>query len=382
VKIMHVVSCGGWSSDAYWAARVCRELERAGHDATLVCRRGTEARVISRARSLGVGRIETLSLRTGLRPAADARDLRAVLGWLPGADVVHVHRSKEHWLAAIANRVSRTRRPLVRTRHIVQPIRPHALNRWLYRHATDLVVTVSEAIRRQCIAAGLVPQDRVVALPGGADGERFQPGKNGDALGRELGLPAGKPPAGVPPAGVPIVGLLSGFRVMKGHSVVVEAARSLAASGRTFHLVFVGQGPFEPAIRDSVARAGLGERASFLGFVEDPARVVGALDIALYPSLESDGMSRVLFEYLAAGRAVIASRVGVAAEVLKDGESALLVPGGDAPELARALDRLLGDPALRRRLGESAAALAHERLTGARLTARLIDHYRRLAAAP
>ncbi len=378
---MHVVSCGGWSSDAYWAARVCRELERAGHDATLVCRRGTEARVISRARSLGVERIETLSLRTGLRPAADARDLRAVLEWLPGADVVHVHRSKEHWLAAIANRVSPTRRPLVRPRHIVQPIRPHALNRWLYRHATDLVVTVSEAIRRQCIAAGLVPQDRVVALPGGADGERFRPGKDGAALGRELGLPVGKPPAGVPPAGVPIVGLLSGFRVMKGHSVVVEAARSLAASGRAFHLLFAGQGPFEPAIRDSVARAGLGDRATFLGFVDDPARAVGALDIALYPSLESDGMSRVLFEYLAAGRAVIASRVGVAAEVLKDGESALLVPGGDAPELARALDRLLGDPALRRRLGESAAALAHERLTGARLTARLIDHYRRLAPA-
>ena len=373
---MHVVSCGGWSSDAYWAARVCRELERAGHDATLVCRSGTEARVISRARSFGVERIETLSLRTGIRPAADARDLRAVLGWLPGADVVHVHRSKEHWLAAIANRVSRTRRPLVRTRHIVQPIRPHALNRWLYRQATDLVVTVSEAIRRQCIAAGLVPQDRVVALPGGADGERFQPGKDGAALGRELGLPAG-----VPPAAVPIVGLLSGFRVMKGHSVVVEAARALAATGRAFHLLFVGQGPFEPAIRESVARAGLGDRASFLGFVDDPARAVGALDIALYPSLESDGMSRVLFEYLAAGRAVIASRVGVAAEVLKDGESALLVPGGDAPELARALDRLLGDPALRRRLGERAAVLSHERLSGARVTARLIDHYRRLAAA-
>src|SRR6266542_383727 len=88
-----------------------------------------------------------------------------------------------------------------------------------------------------------------------------------------------------------------------------------------------------------------GPFTSFLGFVEDPARAVGALDIALYPPLESDGMSRVLFEYLAAGRAVIASRVGAAAEVLTDGDDALLVPGGDAPELARALDRLLGDGA-------------------------------------
>ena len=370
MKVIHLVSCSGWSSDAYWAARVCRELTRAGHEATLVCRRGTEERVVSRARGEGVQRIETLSLRSGLRPFTDLRDLRQLCGWLPGADAVHVHRSKEHWLAALANRVSGHRRPLVRTRHIVQPIRAHPLNRWLYGRATDLIVTVSEAIRRQCLAAGLAPAHRVVALPGGADGERFRPGGDGAAFRQELGLPAG----------LPIVGLVSGFRVMKGHAVVIEAAQRLAGAGRAFHLLFVGQGPFEAATREHVARAGLGDRASFLGFVEDPARVVGVLDIALYPPLESDGMSRALFEYLAAGRAVIASRVGVAAEVLTDDESALLVPGGDAPELARALDRLLSDGALRRRLGDRAATLAHERLTGARVTARLIDHYQRLMA--
>jgi glycosyltransferase involved in cell wall biosynthesis len=107
---------------------------------------------------------------------------------------------------------------------------------------------------------------------------------------------------------------------------------------------------------------------------------VGALDIALYPPLESDGMSRALFEYLASGRAVIASRVGAAAEVIRDGETALLVPGGDAPELARALERLLDDPALRHRLGQAAAALARERFTGARVAERLLEHYRDLAA--
>ena len=365
-----MVSCGGWSSDAYWAARVCCELTRAGHEATLVCRRGTEERVMSRARNEGVERIETLSFRSGLRPAADLRDMRTLRAWLPRADVVHVHRGKEHWLAAIANRLSPQRRPLVRTRHIVQPIRPHALNRWLYGQATDLVVTVSEAIRRQCLAAGLAPSDHVVALPGGADGEKFKPRLDGAGLRQDLGLPSG----------VPLVGLLSGFRVMKGHATVVEAAERLIGSGRAFHLVFVGQGPFEAATRESVVRAGLGDRVSFLGFVDDQARVVGSLDIALYPPLESDGMSRVLFEYLAAGRAVIASRVGVAAEVLTDDESAVLVPGGDAPELARALARLLDNGALRRRLGERAAALARERLTGARVAASLLDHYRRLAA--
>lgn len=371
MKVVHLVSCRGWSSDAYWAAQMCRELARSGHAATLVCPVGSEKRVMARARAEGVERIETMTLRTGLRPGADAGDLRALGKRLAAVDIVHVHRSKEHWLAALANRLSSSPRPLVRTRHIVQAVRPHALNRWLYARATDLVIAVSEAIRRQCVGAGLVPADRVVTLPGGADGERFRPADS-PALHAELGVPDD----------VPLVGLVSGFRVMKGHAIVLEAVEKVARSGRPFHLVLAGGGPFETLMREQVTRTGLSTRVSFLGFVADPARLMGALDIALYPPLESDGMSRALFEYLASGRAVIASRVGAAAEVVSDGETALLVPGGDAPELARALERLLDEPALRRGLGERALALAHARFTGARVAERLLEHYRNLGARP
>src|SRR6266545_4127910 len=213
---------------------MCREMERAGHEATLVCPTGSEKRVMTRARAEGVPRMETMTLRTGLHPGSDARDLRALGRRLTGIDIVHVHRSKEHWLAALANRRSSCPRPLVRTRHIVQAVRPHALNRWLYSRATGLVVTVSEAIRRQCVGSGLAPANRVVTLPGGADGERFR-AVDGGALHADLGVPAG----------VPIVGLVSGFRVMKGHATVLDAVEKIARSGRPFHLVFVGQGRSE-----------------------------------------------------------------------------------------------------------------------------------------
>src|SRR3989304_1433109 len=82
----------------------------AGRGPARVARRGTGERVMSRARDEGVQRIETLRLRSGLRPASDMRDLCALRAWLPGADVVHVHRGKEHWLPAIANRPSPPRR--------------------------------------------------------------------------------------------------------------------------------------------------------------------------------------------------------------------------------------------------------------------------------
>ena len=207
MKILQLMSCRGWSSDAYWAARVTRELERRGHLVTLGCRAGTEARVIDRARREGVARVTTLALAGGARPVSDGSDLRRLRAMLSDVDVVHVHRGKEHWLAAVANRLISTPRPLVRTRHIAQAVRPHAANRWLYRRGTAFVVTVTEAIRRQYVAAGLVEPDRVAALPGGADTERYHPVPRDPETYARLG---GRPDR-------PLVGMIGGLRVMKGH---------------------------------------------------------------------------------------------------------------------------------------------------------------------
>jgi glycosyltransferase involved in cell wall biosynthesis len=372
MRILQLVSCRGWSSDAYLAARVTRELERRGHAVTLGCRRGTEAKVIRRARAEGVERIVTFAFESGLGGHADVADVRRLLEWLPRVDTVHVHRGKEHWIAAVANRLSRAPRPIVRTRHIVQPVRPHAANRWLYRRATALVHTVSDAIARQYVVSGLLPPDRIVTLPGGADAEAFRPTPP-DAVARQrLGGEAGSP----------LVGMIGGLRVMKGHHVVIEAAARLGATAPRPRFAFVGRGPMEAAIRDAIQRSGLETRFTLTGFVEQLPMVVTAIDVALYVPLESEGMSRVLFEYLAAARAVIAARVGVVVDVLRDHQHAILVPAGDPDALASALAELLGDAALRGRLGRAGRDLLLERYSGARLAESLEAHYRRLAALP
>lgn len=371
MKILQLMSCRGWSSDAYWAARMTRELARRGHVVTLGCRAGTEARVIDRARREGVERLTTLSLAGGVRPVADGRDLRRLRALMQDVDVVHVHRGKEHWLAAVANRLIATPRPIVRTRHIAQAVRPHAANRWLYRRGTAFVVTVTDAIRRQYVAAGLVEPERVAALPGGADTERYRPRPRDPEMYRRLG---GHPDR-------PLIGMIAGLRVMKGHQIVVEAAARLAARRSRPHFVFIGRGPMEAIVRDAIERAGLGAGFTFAGFVDDLPAALAALDVVLYAPLDSDGMSRVIFEYLAAGRPLIASRVGVVPEVLTDGDHAALVPAGDAQALAEALERLLGDPAAASRLGEGGRRLVEARYSGARVAAALEARYASLVTA-
>jgi glycosyltransferase involved in cell wall biosynthesis len=371
VRVLQLMSCRGWSSDAYWAARITCELQARGHQVTLGCRRGTETHVIDRARREGVADIETFQFSGGVDPRGDVDDVRHLRGALHAADVVHVHRGKEHWLAAVANSVAGTRRPLVRTRHIAQAVRAHAGNRWLYRRATSLVITVTDAIAGQYIAAGLVPPERVAVLQGGADAAVYQPRPPDPTVRQVVGGTAG----------VPLVGLVGGLRVMKGHAVVVEAAARLAACGIRPRFAFVGGGAMESAIAATIARAGLESQFTMAGWISDLPGVMSALDIALYVPLESDGMSRVVFEYLAAGRPLIASRVGVVPEVLADGRHAVLVAGGDAGTLAAALERLLADAPLRARLGENGRALVLERYSGARVAEALEGHYARLLAA-
>ena len=116
--------------------------------------------------------------------------------------------------------------------------------------------------------------------------------------------------------------------------------------------------------------------------VDDLPRVLAALDLVLYVPLESDGMSRVVFECLAAGRPLIASRVGVVPEVLTDGEHAVLVPAGDGAALADAIAHMLGDATVRERLGQAGRTLVEGRYSGARLAAALEARYLRLVTAP
>ena len=370
MNVLQLVSCRGWSSDAYWAARATAELGRRGHAVTLGCRRGTERAVIERARAEGVERVSVFDFAGGLRPAADLADVRRLRSAIAASDVVHVHRGKEHWLAAVAARLVGGR-PIVRTRHIAQAIRPHAGNRWLYGRATSLVVSVTEAIRGQCMAAGLLPAERIVTLPGGADADVYRPHPADATVRKALG---GEP-------GRPLVGMIAGLRVMKGHRVVIEAASRLAGRGAPPRIAFVGRGPHEASLREAIARAGLDGHVTLAGFARDVPAVMSALDVGVYVPLESDGMSRVVFEYLAAGCPLIAARVGVVPEVLTDGTHAALVPAGDPDALAGAIAALLADPARRARLAENGRRLVVERYSGARLAAALESHYARLAAA-
>jgi glycosyltransferase involved in cell wall biosynthesis len=116
-------------------------------------------------------------------------------------------------------------------------------------------------------------------------------------------------------------------------------------------LVFVGKGDQEHALRELADRNSLKDRVKFLGWRDDVNEIMSLFDIFVLPSL-NEGMGRVLVEAMAAGRPVIASKVGGIPDLIKDGQNGFLVAPGDEQSLANRIKLLIEDRQLAHRMGD------------------------------
>jgi len=177
-------------------------------------------------------------------------------------------------------------------------------------------------------------------------------------------------------------GFVGSLRPWHGIADMVEAFRRVAPEFDC-RLLVVGTGPEEEHVTALAAQ--FPGRIELTGMVahDEVPEMLRRIDVALapYPALERFYYSPLkILEYMGAGRAIVASRIGQVGELLADGETALTVPPGDAGALAAAMARLAGDPALRARLGARAAEVAHREHGWANRIARIEEIARALGA--
>jgi glycosyltransferase involved in cell wall biosynthesis len=144
---------------------------------------------------------------------------------------------------------------------------------------------------------------------------------------------------------------------VKGVDLLVTAWKEVVRAVPNAHLLIAGDGPLRGDIEESVRAAGLASSVHFLGFDPQVERVLQAGDLAVIPS-RAEGFSLTALEAMATGLPVVAFAVGGLAEVVRDGQSGVLVPAGSTEGLAGAMVALLRDHDRRRSLGEAGIVLA------------------------
>jgi glycosyltransferase involved in cell wall biosynthesis len=227
--------------------------------------------------------------------------------------------------------------PLAEERGRYGGLRLKALARATERHVwrtADLVLPVTEVLRQRILAAGVRPEC-VRVMPNGVVLERFPPPV---AMGNDP----------------PVLGFVGFVRDWHGLDAVI---RGLADTPRVIFTV-AGEGPARPGLAALAARLGVADRVRFVGLVapERIPKVVGGFDIALQPRVVEYASPLKLFDYMAAGRAIVAPDQPNIREVLGHERTALLFDPAREGAMWAAIARLLGDASLRSRLGMAARA--------------------------
>ena len=317
------------------------------------------------ARAAGVRFVPLRHVRRPLSPWRDPLGLLELFTVLrrERPHIVHVNSAKAAALGRLAALLVRV------------PIRIYTVHGWaflahrgatsaLYRWAerflrplTTVTVCVAESERRTGLAAGACEERTTVVIHNGIDSSRARAAE-----------------AHPGPLRLVTVGRL------QAPKDAVTLVRALAlVQGPRFDAIVVGDGPDRPAVEDEVRSRGLEPTVELAGEREDVPEILAGADVFVLSSL-SEGLPLSILEAMAAGLPVVASSVGGIPEVVIDGETGLLVPPGDPQSLAAAIERLLADPALRRRLGEAGRIRVAEHFDLAAVHRAHLDLYRGVLA--
>jgi glycosyltransferase involved in cell wall biosynthesis len=321
------------------ATRIALSLDPVRFRSTICSTRRAEPGAVEIARRAGADVLELgrASKLDGWRWLPLLRLLRSGT-----VDVVHAHKFGSNlWLSLLS--------PLARVPVLLAHEHSWAYegNRWravadreLVARAATRIVAVSPADRERMIEVERIRPEKVVYVPNGIPDT-----PPGDAV-------AGRALMGIAP-GVPVVGTVCRLRPEKGLDTAIRALAPLSAERPELVFAVVGDGPE----RDPLARLAteLGVRAVFLGQRpnDEVPDLVAAMDVTVCSS-QREGMPLAVLEWMAAGKAIVASRVGGIPAILADRDEAIFVPPGDPVSFAAAVARLLDDLAQRERLGAAA----------------------------
>jgi glycosyltransferase involved in cell wall biosynthesis len=221
------------------------------------------------------------------------------------------------------------------------------LARWLERRIfqrADRILTVSSFLQQEVYRRGARPGS-VVLMPNAIDPARFEVNGAGSVVRHRQGL-----------NGATVVGFVGWFDRWDRLDLLVEVARDLRAAHPELQFMLVGDGPAAGALKDKVGQDGLQDVVVLTGPVarEKMPDYIGAMDMCVLPDSNPFGSPMVLFEFMAMGKAVIAPNLPPIRDVLRHGQTGLIIERGDPAALRAAISMLAADRRLRARLGSEA----------------------------
>jgi glycosyltransferase involved in cell wall biosynthesis len=322
-----------WRGGQEQALTLISGLERRGHEAELVAVR--DSAIASRAQAGGL-RVHPIS-DTARRIAAAVR-----LGQLlreARFDVTYANEA--HALTAAWLARAHRHAPVVAARRVAFPLSRGRISLARYR-AASRILAISEAVRRELLAAGL-DQECIEVVPDGIEIPEPLTREKREAARERWGFRADES----------VLACVGALTAEKGHGLLIEAFAKMPREMKNCRLLIAGEGRLRGELEQKAQQSGLGAAIIFAGFVPDVDSVYAAGDLFVFPSLQ-EGSGTSLLRAMAYGLPALALARGGVTEIIEDGRNGILVQEANAEVLGWAAWGILGDRELRGRLSEAA----------------------------
>ncbi|MCI0633997.1 MAG: glycosyltransferase family 4 protein [Actinobacteria bacterium] len=368
VRVLHVVATNERRGAELFAVDLVRALRNEGLEQRVAVLRATEGVVAS---------FDAPTHALGGPPAgrfgiARARSLRRLVrGWRPQVVQAHGGEALKYSVpAALGSGIPVVYRRIGSAHPWVTDAARRGLYGWLIRRA-DLVIGVSEVVRRETVDVYGVRLDRTLVVPNGVDPDRVRASRTRDAVRASLGVGQG----------AQLLLSVGALTWEKDPLALLDVAGRVFDVAPHAHLVLAGSGPLRSRVESAVRSGRHAERIRLLGSRDDVGDLLAASDVLVLSS-RTEGMPGALIEAGLAGLPVASYAVGGVPEVVEDGVTGLLAPPGDRAALAEGVLRLILDPELRATMGRVATERIHGRFDIATIARRYAEVYRTIVGAP
>ena len=305
---------------------------------------------VGQAQKNGVKVIALPTLVRSIRPIKDFRALLSII-WLLSKekpDIVHTHSSKGGILGRLAAKIAGVPN-IIHTPHghvfyghfgtIASKIFLWAEK--IFSRFTDRMVALTDGEKDDYINLSVCPPEKLFKIHSGVDVKKFMHA-NGNRVEKRRALGLDQNEA--------VIGFVGWLLPIKGPDYLLKAMDYVWQGHPEASLVLVGKGGMDVDLRAEALKKNANGKVKFLGWREDVDEIMPLFDMLVLPSL-NEGMGRVLVEAMAAGKPVVASRVGGIPDLVRHAETGYLVPPADEKALADGIKKLLDDPERAKQMG-------------------------------
>ena len=359
MKVLHLINTLSAGGAEMHLLTLCRHLKHLGLEPVVACLREH----VKNSRSLRVD-FENAGIRVVLLETDGRYDLRSItrlaaLVTKEQPSILHTHLPRAD-MAGACRRLLHPSLPWVCSVHDIHD--KSWAGRWtlplfnvIWRRA-DRVIAISHAVKDWLVNERAVPDEKVSVIHYGIEAERFS--RSQLDLKKQWAL-----------KGKLVIGTIGRLEPRKGHDSLLYAMAELKKMVPAVALVIAGHDPwgYGKELQALIDRLDLRKEARLVGFQSDIAAFLSTIDVFAFAT-QSEGFGQVVIEAMAAGKPVVASKIAPLTEIIREGETGLLVSRDDPRAIANAVAWLFAHPQEAQQMGKHGRARVHNYFSAGRMT--------------